>query len=169
MTGRVRAAALLAAALFAMAVAGSAFGALADAKPGASSPARPLAASSPGPGGAAATSDAAPIEFEGTLESGKTYVAEVFFDHNALRIWRPVKELQVPRGHAWTITWDRLEKFPALKTPAARARPQRFRFRVEGVDLSSGSPALPWTTVYRCEVMAVEPIAGAPAPAPRRK
>ncbi len=117
----------------------------------------------------AATAVAAPIEFEGTLESGKTYVGEVAFDNNALHIWRPVKDVKVPRQQAWTIDWSNLAKFPTLKTPATRARLQRFQFKVTGVDVSSGSPMIPWATVYHCEVLAVEPVAGAPAPAAKRK
>jgi hypothetical protein len=130
-------------------------------KPGAS-PA-PAAASKP------SAAAAAPIEFIGTLESGKTYVAEVFFDNNALHIWRPAKDVQVPRQNAWIIDWMNLAKFPALKTAATRSRPQRFQFKVESVDVSSGSPALPWTTVYHCAVLAVEPASGTPAPPARGK
>ena len=110
-----------------------------------------------------------PVEFEGTLESGRTYVADVAWDNNALHIWRPLKDVKVPSQHAWTIAWTNLAKFPALKTPATRARPQRFTFTVSGVDMSSGSPSMPWTTVYRCEVLAVDAVAVAVAPAAKRK
>ena len=123
---------------------------------------------------AAATASApaaatAPVEFEGTLESGRTYVAEVAWDNNALHIWRPLKDVKVPRQHAWTIDWTNLAKFAALKTPATRAKPQRFHFRVTGVDVSSGSPAMPWTTIYHCEVLAVDGVAGPPATSTRRR
>ncbi len=149
MRGVARAATLSALFLVAAAVAAQAFAAGPDAK--------------------ASAAVAAPIEFAGTLESGKTYVAEVFFDNNALHIWRPAKDVQVPRNHAWTIDWTNLVKFPALKSAATRARPQRFQFKVAGVDVSSGSPMIPWTTVYRCEIIAFEPVAGAAAAAIRRK
>ncbi len=117
----------------------------------------------------AAAAAAAPVEFEGTLESGRTYVAEVAWDNNALHIWRPLKDVKVPRQHAWTIDWTNLARFPALKTPATRAKPQRFHFRVTGVDVSSGSPAMPWTTIYHCEVLAVDGVAGPPATSTRRR
>ncbi|MEP7141190.1 MAG: hypothetical protein ABI745_16260 [Caldimonas sp.] len=117
----------------------------------------------------AAVTAAAPVEFEGTLEAGKTYVAEVAWDNNALHIWRPIVDVKVPRQHAWTIDWTNLARFPALKTNAARARPQRFRFTVAGVDVSSGSPMIPWTTIYHCDVIAVEALAAPPAAAPKRK
>jgi hypothetical protein len=118
---------------------------------------------------ASAAVTVAPIEFSGALESGKTYVAEVAFDNNALHIWRPIKDVQVPRQHTWTIDWTNLAKFPALKTTPARGKPQRFQFRVTGVDVSSGSPTIPWNTIYHCEVLGVEAVAGAPAPGAKRK
>ena len=139
-----------------------AFAAAPEAK-GSTAVAAPVASSS------APTSTIAPVEFIGVLESGKIYVAEVAFDDNALHIWRPIKDVHVPRQHAWTIDWINLAKFPALKTTATRARPQRFQFRVTGVDVSSGSPMIPWNTIYHCEVLGVEPVAGAPAPGAKRK
>jgi hypothetical protein len=130
------------------------------------------AASSPAATASAAASASAaaiPIEFDGTLESGRTYVAEVAWDNNALHIWRPVKDVKVPRQHAWSIDWTNLAQFTSLKSPATRAKPQRFHFRVTGVDVSSGSPAMAWTTIYHCEVLAVDGVAGPPAAATRRK
>jgi len=150
--------------------AASAFAAGPDAKT--SPPGAARKAVAPGASAAASKPSAAmvvPLEFAGTLESGKTYVAEVFFDNNALHIWRPAKDVQVPRQHAWIIDWMNLAKFPALKTAATRSRPQRFQFKVEGVDVSSGSPMLPWTTVYHCAVLVVEPAPGAPAAPARGK
>ena len=136
-----------------------------DAMPGAAS------AGKKGPAvvAPAAAATAAPVEFEGTLESGKTYVAEVAWDNNALHIWRPLLDVKVPRQHAWTIDWAHLDRFPVLKTAAARTRPQRFRFTVTGVDVSSGSPTNPWTTIYHCDVLAVETGAPPSATAPKRK
>ena len=163
MRGAARAAAL---STFVLVATASAFAAGPDARKSA-----PGAAPKAGASGASAApaTPSAPIEFAGTLESGKTYAAEVAFDNNALHIWRPVKDVQVPRQHAWTIDWMNLAKFPALKNPGTRAKPQRFQFKVTGVDVSSGSPMIPWTTVYHCELLAFEPVAGAPAPTVKRK
>ena len=155
-----------AAAAWAMAVlASSASAAAPDPKPGNASAGKKSAAVA----ASAAATTTAPVEFEGTLESGKTYVAEVAWDNNALHIWRPLRDVKVPRQHAWTIDWANLARFPALKTPAARAKPQRFRFTVTGVDVSSGSPTNPWTTIYHCDVLAVETGAAPSAAAPKRK
>ena len=90
------------------------------------------------------------------------------FDARALKIWRPLKEVQPGKDVAWTIAWTNLDQFPALKTAATQARPQRFRFRVVKTDMLSGSPKLPWMVTYRCEILAVEPVA-APAQAPARR
>jgi hypothetical protein len=117
------------------------------------------AASSP----AAAAS--APSEFTGTFEAGQTYVAEVNYDARALRTWRPAKEVRVAKNVAWTIDWSNIGQFPHLKTPAAQARPQRFTFRVAKNELVSGSPAMPWMATYHCEIVAVDPVAPAAAPA----
>ena len=84
---------------------------------------------------------------------------------SGVRSWK----CKVPRQHAWTIDWTNLARFPALKTAAARARPQRFRFTVTGVDVSSGSPMIPWTTIYRCEVLAVEGVVASAPVVPKRK
>ena len=54
---------------------------------------------------------------------------------------------------AWTIAWTNLDQFPALKTAATQARPQRMRFRVTKTDMLSGSPKLPWMATYRCEIL----------------
>ena len=110
---------------------------------------------------------AAPVEFDGTLESGRSYVGEFAWDGNALHVWRPVKDVKVPRDHAWNLDWTNLAKFPALQSAAVRARPQRFRWAVSSVDVSSGGPGMPWTTIYRCELLGVEPVPGA-APARRK-
>jgi hypothetical protein len=122
----------------------------------------PPAAPSSAPATAAAASAPA-TEFTGTLSTGMVYVADVAFDGRALQIWRPLREMKVAKNVAWTIEWINLDQFPALKTPAERARPYRFRFRVVKTDSSSGSPVLPWMTTYRCEVLAAEPLAS-PAP-----
>jgi len=111
---------------------------------------------------APAAAASAPTEFNGALVAGVTYVADVFFDTRVLHIWRPVKEVVPGKDVAWTIAWTNLDQFPALKTPATQARPQRMRFRVAKTDMLSGSPKLPWMATYRCEILAVEPL---PAPA----
>jgi hypothetical protein len=162
-----RAAALSAGVVVAVA---SAFAAGPDAKtspPGAARKA--VVASASAAASKASAAAAVPVEFAGVLESGRTYVAEVYFDNNALHIWRPAKDVQVPRGHAWIIDWMNLAKFPVLKAAAARSRPQRFQFKVEGVDVSSGSPMLPWNTVYHCAVLAVEAVPATPAAPARGK
>jgi hypothetical protein len=92
------------------------------------------------------------------------------FDSRALKTWRPLKDVQPGKNVAWTIVWTNLEQFPALKTPATQARPQRFRFRVTKTETLSGSPALPWMATYRCEILAFEPVAvTAPANATTRR
>jgi hypothetical protein len=169
MTGVARAAAWSALVFVAASLTSEAFAAVPDAKASTAAAGRkgaPVAAPVASAFASAPTAAVAPIEFTGVLESGKTYVAEVAFDNNALHIWRPIKEVQVPRQHAWTIDWTNLAKFPALKTTATRARPQRFQFRVTGVDVSSGSPMIPWNTIYHCEVLGLEPVAGAPVLGP---
>lgn len=125
---------------------------------GTSSPAAPAAAS-------------APVEFEGTLEAGTTYVAEMAYDSRALRTWRPVKEVRVAKNVAWTIVWSNLDQFPQLKSPATQARPQRLRFRVVKNDVVSGSPVMPWMSTYQCEILAVGPaaVAGASKAAPKKR
>jgi hypothetical protein len=134
----------------------------------AASPAKKGAAVSPPPAASAhaaapAVAASAPTEFSGALVAGETYVADVFFDSRALHLWRPVKDVFPGKDVAWTIAWTNLDQFPALKTTATQARPQRMRFRVVKTDLLSGSPKLPWMATYRCEILAVEPL---PAPAP---
>lgn len=105
----------------------------------------------------------APVEFAGTFATGTTYVGDMFYDARALKQWRPVKDVQPGNNVAWTVRWDNLDQFPALKTAATQARTQRFRFRVVKADIVSGSPKLPWMATYHCEVLAVEPVAAPPS------
>jgi len=134
----------------------------------AAGPARANAAA-PAPA-ASATAASAPVEFVGLLETGTTYVAEMAYDARALRIWRPVREVRVAKDIAWTIDWTNIDRFPQLKSPATQAKPQRFRFNVVKNDIVSGSPAMPWMSTYRCEILAVEPVAVAgPSAAPAKK
>ena len=136
---------------------------------GAATPAR--SASAPARATAAASETAsAPVEFTGLLEAGTTYIAEVAYDSRALRTWRPVKEVRVAKNVAWTIDWTNIDRFPQLKTAATQAKPQRFRFTVVKNDVVSGSPAMPWMSTYRCEILAVEPVAAArPSTPPAKK
>lgn len=135
----------------------------------ASTPARAAAAALPPASPASTAAASAAVEFEGLLEAGTTYVAEMAYDSRALRIWRPVREVRVAKNVAWTIDWTNIDRFPQLKNPATQARPQRFRFLVAKNDLVSGSPAIPWTSTYRCEILAVEPVAAAPSRPPPKK
>ncbi|MDQ6638549.1 MAG: hypothetical protein M3Z15_02645 [Pseudomonadota bacterium] len=139
----------------------------------ASAPARtPAAAAAPASAAApAAAAASAPVEFIGTLEVGATYVAEMAFDTRALHIWRPVKEVRVAKNVAWTIDWSNIDQFPQLKSAATQARPQQFRFRVVKNDVVSGSPVMPWMSTYRCEILAVEPVAvaGPSKAAPKKR
>ncbi|HEY2188896.1 MAG TPA: hypothetical protein VGH48_10065 [Caldimonas sp.] len=142
--------------------------AAAPARKGTAAASAPATASARASAPAAAAS--APTEFSGSLVAGETYVADVFFDSRALHIWRPVKEVFPGKDVAWTIAWTNLDQFPALKTTATQARPQRMRFRVAKTDMLSGSPKLPWMATYRCEILAVEPLpAAAPTPHAARK
>ncbi|HEY2560383.1 MAG TPA: hypothetical protein VGI48_11790 [Caldimonas sp.] len=147
--------------------------ALALAATAATAPRKGTAASSPAAAGAHASAPAAaasaPTEFSGSLVAGETYVADVFFDSRALHIWRPVKEVFPGKDVAWTIAWNNLDQFPALKTTAVQARPQRMRFRVVKTDMLSGSPKLPWMATYRCEILAVEPLPAAAPHAARKR
>ena len=152
--GRVGAGLALVAASFAVAAAAPPRSASAPA-----SAAAPVAAAASGP-----------VEFMGSLEAGTTYVADMAYDARALRIWRPVREVRVAKNTAWTIDWTNLDRFAQLKSPATQAKPQRFRFRVVKNDVVSGSPALPWMATYRCEILAVEPVAGVrPSSPPPKK
>jgi hypothetical protein len=120
---------------------------------------------------AVATSAAAsaPAEFAGELAAGASYVGDFFYDANALRTWRPVKDVQVDKNSAWTIAWTNLAQFPALASATARAKPQQIRFTVLQVEVSSGAPTMPWSVVYRCEIQAVvKPVAPAPLAGKRR-
>ena len=133
--------------------------------PAASAPIAAATASAAAP----AASAVAPSDFAGDLEPGRSYLGDFIYDANALRIWRPVKDVQLPPNSAWTIDWVNLAKFPALAGTAARARPQRLRFKVLQIDVSSGHPTMPWTAVYRCEIEAIEkppPLPPAAAKAP---
>jgi hypothetical protein len=132
----------------------------------ASAPARATAAAA-----SAAPAASAPVEFSGLLEAGATYSAEMVYDARALRTWRPAKEVRVAKNVAWTIDWTNLDRFPQLKTAATQARPQRFRFSVVKNDVISGSPSTPWMSTYRCEILAVEPVAAAghSTPPPRKR
>ena len=137
---------------------------------GAATPAR--SASAPARATAAASETAsAPVEFTGLLEAGTTYIAEVAYDSRALRTWRPVKEVRVAKNVAWTIDWTNIDRFPQLKTVATQAKPQRFRFTVVKNDIVSGSPVMPWMSTYRCEILAVEPVAvaGPSTPPPKKR
>jgi len=113
----------------------------------------------------------APVEFNGLLEAGTTYLAEMTYDTRALRTWRPVKEVRVAKNVAWTIDWTNIDRFPQLKTAATQAKPQRFRFTVIKNDVVSGSPVMPWMSTYRCEILAVEPVAvaGPSTPPPKKR
>ena len=113
---------------------------------------------------AASTPAAAPVEFSGTFAAGTTYVADVFYDARVLKTWRPVKDVQPGSNVAWTVRWDNLDRFPALKTAAGQARTHRFRFRVVKTDIVSGSPKMPWMATYHCEVLSAEPVAAPSAP-----
>ena len=117
----------------------------------------------PSASAAASAAAAAPVEFSGTFATGTTYVADRFFDARVLKTWRPVKDVQPGDNVAWTVRWDNLEQFPALKSTAAQARTQRFRFRVVKADIISGSPKMPWMATYHCEILGAEPVAAPPA------
>ena len=134
----------------------------------ASAPAR-VAAAAATPAASAASAASAPVEFNGLLAAGTTYVAEMAYDARALRTWRPVKEVRVAKNVAWTIDWTNIDRFPQLKNAATQGKPQRFRFHVHKNDLVSGSPALPWMSTYHCEILAVEPVAAGPSTQPTRK
>ena len=164
MSGAARLA--LGACLMALSLAGAA----ATPARSASAPARGSAAAPPPAASAPTAAASAPVEFNGVLEAGTTYVAEMTYDTRALRIWRPVKEVRVAKNVAWTIEWANIDRFPQLKSAATQAKPQRFRFVVVKNDVVSGSPALPWMSTYRCEILAVEPVAAAgPATPPPKK
>jgi len=140
----------------------------------AATPARTASAPANAKASAPAASTAAasaPVEFNGLLEAGTTYVAEMTYDSRALRTWRPVKEVRVAKNVAWTIAWTNIDRFPQLKTAATQAKPQRFRFTVIKNDVVSGSPVMPWMSTYRCEILAVEPVAAAghSTPPPRKR
>ena len=137
----------------------------------ASAPARANAAAATPAASATPAAASAPVEFIGLLEAGTTYVAEMAYDSRALRTWRPVKEVRVAKNVAWTIDWTNIDRFPQLKTAATQAKPQRFRFSVVKNDVVSGSPVMPWMSTYRCEILAVEPVAvaGPSTPPPKKR
>ena len=127
---------------------------------------KPTGTPAPAPRASAAAASAsasaaasAPVEFAGTFATGTTYVGDMFYDARALKTWRPVKDVQPGANVAWTVRWDNIDQFPALKTAAGQARTQRFRFRVVKADIVSGSPKMPWMATYHCEVLAAEPLA----------
>ena len=127
---------------------------MATAPSGAAAPRGEAASASPA--ASAAAQAAAAIEFIGDFEPGRSYVGDFVYDADALRVWRPIKDVQLAPNSAWTIDWVNLAKFPALASAATRARPQRLRFKVLQVDVSSGHPTMPWTAVYRCAIEAIE-------------
>jgi hypothetical protein len=140
----------------------------------AATPARTASAPANAKASASAASTAAasaPVEFNGLLEAGTTYLAEMTYDTRALRTWRPVKEVRVAKNVAWTIDWTNIDRFPQLKTAATQAKPQRFRFTVIKNDVVSGSPVMPWMSTYHCEILAVEPVAvaGPSTPPPKKR
>ena len=127
---------------------------------------KPTGTPAPAPRASAAAASAsasaaasAPVEFAGTFATGTTYVGDMFYDARALKTWRPVKDVQPGANVAWTVRWDNIDQFPALKTAAGQARTQRFRFRVVKADIVSGSPKMPWMATYHCEVLSAEPVA----------
>ena len=132
---------------------------------------KPTGTPAPAPRASAAAASAsasaaasAPVEFAGTFATGTTYVGDMFYDARALKTWRPVKDVQPGANVAWTVRWDYIDQFPALKTAAGQARTQRFRFRVVKADIVSGSPKMPWMATYHCEVLSAEPVAAPSAP-----
>ena len=132
---------------------------------------KPTGTPAPAPRASAAAASAsasaaasAPVEFAGTFATGTTYVGDMFYDARALKTWRPVKDVQPGNNVAWTVRWDNIDQFPALKTAAGQARTQRFRFRVVKADIVSGSPKMPWMATYHCEVLSAEPVAAPSAP-----
>ena len=139
----------------------------------AATPARTASAPANAKASAPASTAAAstPVEFNGLLEAGTTYLAEMTYDTRALRTWRPVKEVRVAKNVAWTIVWTNIDRFPQLKTAATQAKPQRFRFTVIKNDVVSGSPVMPWMSTYHCEILAVEPVAvaGPSTPPPKKR
>ena len=132
---------------------------------------KPTGTPAPAPRASAAAASAsasaaasAPVEFAGTFATGTTYVGDMFYDARALKTWRPVKDVQPGANVAWTVRWDNIDQFPALKTAAGQARTQRFRFRVVKTDIVSGSPKMPWMATYHCEVLSAEPVAAPSEP-----
>jgi hypothetical protein len=157
------------AAVFVAAVAGTAL--RVAAAPAETGPARPASASArlaSAPSAPASAAAVKPIDFAGSLEPGMAYVGELVYDANALRTWRPAKDVVVPPNSTWTIRWKNLEQFAVLKTASARARPQRAVFRVLSADIHSGSPRQPWTVTYQGELVSVEPATVA-SKAPARR
>lgn len=104
--------------------------------------------------GAASQSQQQPVEFDGLIQKGPTYRAEISYDKELG--WRTVVKLRVPYHHAARIEWVNLNEYPALDKPAGDARRQRIVFEMESREVVKAPGQERWNTTYRCRIIAVE-------------
>ena len=103
---------------------------------------------------AAAHAQQAPVEFDGLIQKGPTYRAQISYDKE--QGWRTVVKLRLPYHHAARIEWINLSEYPILEKPVEHARRQRILFIMESREVVKVPGQERWNTTYRCRVIAVE-------------
>lgn len=100
------------------------------------------------------STSSAPVEFEGWLEKGVTYLTLVACDQE--QEWRTVVPLRAPFHHAARIEWDNLSEFPQLNKAKGANCQRRIVFKVFARETVKVAGQDRWKTTYHCHIMAVE-------------
>jgi hypothetical protein len=95
-----------------------------------------------------------PAEFEGWLEEGSTYQADVTCDE--VEKWRTVVPFRIPFHHAVRIEWTNLSEFPQLNKAKNDDCQRRLVFKVVRRKTTKVSGQERWNTTYECRIIAVE-------------
>lgn len=90
------------------------------------------------------------IEFEGDLEKGKSYFAEIEF-LKTFNEWQTVKPLNLPHHQAGRIEWINLKKFSILKEPKNNSL-QRIAFKVVSKKIYQADKNR-WNIIYQVKIL----------------
>lgn len=98
-------------------------------------------------------------EYDGELNVGETYRADVEYRENE---WRLVKALKLPMHHAYRVEWlisDGSARFPAAAAAAARTGDdcrRSFEFKILSREITAVVPNKRWNTVFKAAVVSSE-------------
>lgn len=104
--------------------------------------------------GATGQSQQQPVEFDGLIQKGPTYRAQISYDKN--QGWRTVVKLRVPYHHAARIEWVNLNEYPEIDKPSEDTRRQRVLFDLVSREVVKVPGQDRWNTTYRCRIVAVK-------------